>query len=111
MDFEKDIKKKIIQSDFSKNNGRIIRTVNLLSGKYINLHTAFMALEEYMDMGKFKSSIDYLYRSCYIEIRVENTKKIISDMDRYTLKEMEMTLTQKGIKIAMGYIEDEAVEI
>ena len=30
MNFEEDVKKKILQSDFAKNNGRILRTVNIL---------------------------------------------------------------------------------
>lgn len=111
MEFEKEIKKKIIRSDFAKNNGRIIRTINILSGKFINLDSVNNVLKEYMNLGDFKVCIDYLYKSFYIEVRNAVNKSAVSDFDKYVFRELEATLTQKGIKLAMGYIEDEAVEI
>lgn len=111
MNFENDIRKKIEQSDFAKNNGRILRTINILSGKFVNVSSVCDALYEYMNIGEFDESLIYLYKSCYIELRTEYTHKIIDDFEKYSYKEMEVSLTQKGIKLARGFITDEAVEI
>ncbi|MGP1599366.1 hypothetical protein [Peptoanaerobacter stomatis] len=111
MNFENDIRRKIEQSDFAKNNGRLIRTINILSGKFINVDSVCDALNEYMNIGEFDESLIYLYKSCYIEIRTKHTHKIIDDFEKYSYSELEVSLTHKGIKVAKGFIVDEAVEI
>jgi len=111
MNFEEDVRKKILQSDFAKNNGRILRTVNILSGKYINVDSICDALEEVMTVGEFDESLVYLHKGCYIEIRNKYNQHIILDMTKETYKDIEVCLTQKGIKLARGFIVDEAVEI
>jgi len=98
MNFEEDVKKKILQSDFAKNNGRILRTVNILS-------------EDVMTVGEFDESLVYLHKGCYIEIRNKYNQNVLLDMTKETYKDIEVCLTQKGIKLARGFINDEAVEI
>lgn len=111
MNFEEDVKKKILQSDFAKNNGRILRTVNILSGKYINVDSVCDALDNVMSIGEFDESLVYLHKGCYIEMRNKYNQHIITDMTKETYKDIEVCLTQKGIKLARGFITDEAVEI
>lgn len=111
MSFENEVKKKLMQNDFAKNNGRIIRTVNVMGGKFVNAHSVCEALGSYMNLCEFDESFIYLHKSCYIEIRLKNGGKIIDDFGKYAYSDVEVALTQKGIKIARGFIVDEAVDI
>lgn len=111
MAFENDIRKKIEQSDFAKNNGRVLRTINILSGKFINVDSVCDALKDNMSIGEFDECLIYLYKGVYVEVREIYTHRIINDFAKYSYKEMEVSLTQKGIKLARGFITDEAVEI
>ncbi|EJU21162.1 hypothetical protein HMPREF1143_1990 [Peptoanaerobacter stomatis] len=111
MAFENEIRKKIEQSDFAKNNGRVIRTINVLSGKFINVDSVCDALNNVMSIGEFDECLIYLYKGVYIEVREAATQRIVDDFAKYVYSELEVTLTQKGIKLARGFITDEAVEI
>lgn len=106
---EKEIRQKIIAGAFAQNNGRIIRTVNVLKGKWINLETVQVALSE-MDEAEFEQSLIYLHRSDYVKIRNEHTKKC-TEAEKAVYKECEVTLTKKGIDLAMYYIADPAVKV
>ena len=111
MDFEKQIRQKLYQEEFKENNGRVIRTINILQGHYINLHSLKEALSEYMNIAEFDESIVYLHKSCYVEIRAKWSKKVVIDINEYSYKELEVCFTQKGIKLLRGFITDEAVEV
>ena len=111
MNFENEIRKKLEQENFSKNNGRIVRTINVLSGKFISLDAVCSALMEYMNEGEFEQGIIYLHKACYIEIRMKYTHKILDDFEKHSYSELECSLTQKGIKLARGFVEDEAVDM
>lgn len=111
MSFENDIKKKLEQSDFAKNNGRIIRTINIMHGKFVNVDSVCSALEEYMNIGEFDECLIYLHKSCYVEIREKYVNTVIADYSKYSYSEIEVALTQKGIKLARGFVADEAVEV
>lgn len=109
-EFEKEMRKKILQGNFAKNNGRILRAINVLTGKFINLELIKDAVGEYMDSGEFFESIEYLYKSFYIEVKTKGGKTI-DEIYKYPTDYLEVCLNQKGIKLAKGFITDEAVEI
>lgn len=111
MVFENDIRKKIEQSDFAKNNGRVLRTINILSGKFINVDSVSDALADNMSIGEFDECLLYLHKGVYVEVRDTYTHRIIDDFAKHSYKDMEAALTQKGIKLARGFITDEAVDI
>lgn len=111
MNFEEKVKQKLFQEDFKENNGKVLRTINILRGNYINLNSVKEALSEYMNAAEFEESLIYLHKSCYIEIRKQNTKAIILDINECSYKELEVCFTQKGIKLLRGFISDEAVEV
>ena len=106
---EKEIRQKIVAGEFGQNNGRLIRTINVLKGKWINLETVQIALEE-MDETEFEQSLIYLHRSDYIKIRNESTKKC-TEAEKAVYRDCEVTLTKKGIDLAMYYISDPAVKV
>lgn len=95
---------------FSKTNGRILRTINMLEGEYTNLDIVFSVLSNTIRIDEFHRSIVYLQKAGYLEIRSEETKELISSED-ISNKYCEATLTASGIRLAMGFAKDEAVEM
>ena len=39
------------------------------------------------------------------------THKILDDFEKHSYSELECSLTQKGINLARGFVEDEAVDM
>lgn len=109
MDNKTELKRRIEAGEFADNNGRIIRTINVLRGKWINLTVAQSALPE-IDEGDFEQSLIYLERSEYIKIRDMVTKKCV-EVDSANYNACEVTLTKKGIDLALYYIVDPAVRV
>ena len=105
----KEIKKRIMAGEFAANNGKIIRTINILDGDYIDLSTIKMA-QPTIDTYALNQSITYLEREGYIKIRDANTKDSIS-AELTKIRAAEAVLTAKGIRLAMGYETDKAVDI
>lgn len=106
---ETEIRKRIESGSFAANNGRIVRTVNVLKGKWVSLHVVKEALTE-ISGSDFDESLIYLDRADYIEIRSIHTRRITRAEDA-VLEESEITLSHKGIKLANYYIQDEAVRV
>lgn len=104
-----DIKRQIIAGEFAENNGRIIRTINILEGEYVGLDVVKRALTA-INPADFQKSVVYLQRAGYIEIRDEFSKEMIT-AEKAKVVDAEATLTASGIKLALGFIKDEAVEI
>lgn len=101
--------KKMRAARFIKNNGKVIRTINLLRTKYEKLSEVKYALDDITD-SDYLDCINYLSESGYIKLRhIKNKQSAeISDVD-YT--ELESKLTQKGISLLSGKLFDELVEV
>lgn len=101
--------KKIRASRFVKNNGAVIRAVNLLRIKFVNLSDVKYALED-IEEADYLDSINYLSESEYISLRNIKTKQPaqISDVD---YDKLEAKLTAKGIRLLAGNIFDDMVEV
>ncbi len=99
----------IIAGNFAKNNGRVIRNINVLKGKWINLSVVEDTLTG-LKSGEIQESLQYLQQSEYIDVRhcVSHSKIDISEC---CYKELETRLSAKGIKLAMGFIDDDAVQV
>ncbi len=101
--------KKIRAARFVKNNGAVIRAINLLRYKYEQLSDVRYALDDIED-ADYLDSINYLSESGYISLRHTKNKQPanIADVDYV---ELEAKLTAKGIKLLAGRIFDEMVEV
>lgn len=101
--------KKIRATRFIKNNGVVIRTINLLRYKYEKLSEVRYALDDIED-ADYLDSINYLSENGYISLRHIKTKQPaeIADVD---YNELEAKLTAKGIKLLAGNIFDDLVEV
>lgn len=108
MEYEKEMKRRLEVGDFARNNGRILRTVNILRGKWINLATVQEALERDMNVGDFENSIIYLEKSGYVEVR-DTTSKTIIEVGTASYSHAEVTLTKEGMDVALYFKKDEAV--
>ena len=73
MNFEDKIKRDIQTAEFAENNGRIIRTVNVLRGKWIRLSSVRDVLDD-INLADLEQSLIYLERSEYIAVRDIETK-------------------------------------
>lgn len=94
---------------FIKNNGRVLRTINLWRYKYEKLEEVKYALED-MPENEYLDSLNYLSEAGYIQIRRVTSKQIaeIADVDYVHL---EAKLTEKGIRLLAGKLEDDLIEV
>ena len=94
---------------FIKNNGRVLRTINLLRYKYEKLEEVKYALED-MPENEYLDSLNYLSEAGYIQMRRVTSKQIaeIADVDYIQL---ETKLTEKGIRLLAGKLQDDLIEV
>lgn len=109
MDSQAQIRRRIEAGEFADNNGRLIRTINVLKGKWIKLSVVQSALTE-IEEGDLEQSLIYLERAEYIKVRDDVTKKSL-EVDSADYNNSEVTLTKKGIDLALYYISDPAVRV
>ncbi len=104
-----DINEKIKRGRFVKNNGRILRAINMLRTQYVSLSDLYMGIASDVKESEYTDSINYLTEIEFIKIRHKETKlptTLADDM----LSDLEAKLTAKGIKFLAGKINDECVE-
>ncbi|MEG0491445.1 MAG: type VI secretion protein [Hydrogenoanaerobacterium sp.] len=101
--------KKMRAARFIENNGRVLRTINILRHKYEQLKDIRFALDDLEEAG-FLDCINFLTEAGYIKLRSVASKacSAIEDAD-YTL--LEAKLTEKGIRLLSGQLADDMVEI
>lgn len=109
MNFEDKVKRDIQTAEFAENNGRILRTVNVLRGKWIRLSSVRDVLDD-INLADLEQSLIYLERSEYISVRDIETK-IPVEVEHANYLESEVSLTKKGIDVALYFIKDVAVKV
>ena len=109
MNFEDKVKRDIQTAEFAENNGRILRTVNVLRGKWIRLSSVRDVMDD-INLADLEQSLIYLERSEYIAVRDIETK-IPVEVEQADYSESEVSLTKKGIDVALYFIKDAAVKV
>ena len=94
---------------FAKNNGLVLRTINILRIGYQKLEDVFFALSEVKE-HEFLDSVNYLFLSEYILLRDIKSKQP-KDIADVPYEKLEAKLSTKGIKLLEGEIEDNSVEV
>lgn len=109
MNEEKAVSDKIRARKFIKNNGRVLRTINMLRYKFERLSEVQYALDDIPE-NEYADSLNYLCEEEYIQLRNVKSKQeaTLADNDIDTL---EAKLTSKGIKLLAGKLFDELVEV
>ena len=100
---------KIKARRFVENNGQVLRTINILRVGYEKLTDVKYALSDISEHD-FLDSINYLFLSEYIMLRKIKSKEP-SDIADVQYEELEAKLSQKGIKLLEGKINDNSVEV
>jgi len=100
---------KIKAGRFIKNNGKVLRTINILRYKYAKITDTQYALDDMPD-NEFLDSVNYLTESGYIQLREvsSHTPATLADCEA---EQLEAKLTDKGIKLLAGRLKDELVDV
>lgn len=101
--------KKMKAARFIENNGRVLRTINILRHQYEQLKDIKFALDS-LEESKYLDCINFLSEAGYIKLRTVAGKMpaAIEDTD-YT--QLEAKLTEKGIRLLSGHLVDEMVDV
>lgn len=97
------------QGAFRRNNGLVLRTVNILRSKYVRLADCAYALED-MAESDFTDCINFLFRAGYIDLRTVGGHRPANVAD-FDLAELEAAVSAQGIRLLNGDITDAVVEM
>lgn len=104
-------KQRLKAGNFVRNNGRVLRTINILRHKYNKLSGIQSVLEEDgISEDEFLDAVNFLALEDYIHLRDVATKNDASLAD-CQYETMEARLTGKGIRLLAGGIEDTMIEV
>ena len=97
--------------NFVSNNGRVLRTINILRHQYNKLSGIQNVLEEDgVTEDEFLDSVNFLALEGYIHLREVSSKHDASLADK-AYQTLEAKLTGKGIRLLAGCIEDNMIEV
>lgn len=102
------IMKKARAANFIENNGKVLRGINMIRIDFNKLSSIRTALG--IDADEFADSVNYLIEANFIRIRHCDTHKPVELAD-YGMDEIEGKLTQKGIQLLAGAIEDPCITV
>lgn len=102
------IMKKARAANFIENNGKVLRGINMIRIDFNKLSSIRTALG--IDDDEFADSVNYLIEANFIRIRHCDTHKPVELAD-YGMDEIEGKLTQKGIQLLAGAIEDPCITV
>lgn len=97
---------------FVANNGRVLRTINILRTRYNRLTGVQTVLEDQGVMeDEFADSINFLSMEEYIQLRRVGDRTEVRDLADDDWRMLEAKLTPKGIRLLAGGICDEMIEV
>lgn len=98
-------------ASFPHNNGKVLRTVNILRLKYNKLTGVQNVLEDDgIAEDEFLDSVNFLVEEGFIHLRLISSKvdATLADSD---YKVLEAKLTGKGIRLLAGGCSDDMIEV
>lgn len=106
----KEMQERIRQKKFFRNNGIVLKGINLLREKYVQLSELKYALEPTITEQELRDSVNYLSESGYINMRNIRSKQTttLADCDFYVI---EAKVSAEGIKIIACVKADECIEV
>ena len=107
---QEDFRQKVKARRFIKNNGLVLRTINILRVGYEKLEDILFAIGDDVEEHEFLDSINYLFLSEYILLRHVKTKAP-ADIADIPYNQIEAKLSVRGIKLLDGTLEDNSVEV
>lgn len=106
----KEMQERIRQKKFFRNNGVVLKGINLLREKYVRLTELKYALEPTLMEQELRDSINYLSESGYINMRNIRSKQstTLADCD---FDDIEAKVSADGIKIIACVKTDECIDV
>lgn len=105
-------KSELRAGNFIHNNGRVLRTINILRTKYNKLTGVERVLQDDgISEDEFLDSVNFLTDEEYIKLRLISSKDEVSDIADNDYRTLEAKLTAKGIRLLAGGIEDNMIEV
>ena len=98
--------------DFVRNNGIVIRRINLLRTSFIKLQNVWDVVRgDGMESREFLDSVNYLQQEGYIKLRTIKGKieTMLADAKEYT--DLEALVSARGIRLLSGHLQDELVDV
>ena len=101
---------RIHQKKFFRNNGIVLKGINLLRTKYVRLSELRYALEPTLTEAELRDSVNYLSESGYINLRSVRSKQstTLADCD---FDEIEAKVSADGIKVIACVKIDECIDV
>lgn len=110
MDAEQ-IKKKMRAGAFVENNGKVLRTINILRIKYVKLADVKYAHED-MPEHDLVDAINYLHGAGYITLRTIDThKEATTGLADYDYEHLEGKVTPQGVALLAFRTEDPLIKV
>lgn len=96
---------KIRQDRFIRNNGRVLRGINVLRTQFVNLYDLKSGLPSDISIAEYCDCINYLQKIEYIDVRHKDShiETSLADTD---LEYLEAMLSGNGIKFLAGKLND-----
>ncbi len=101
--------RKMRASEFAANNGRVLRTINILRHRYERLSGVGAALDEISEVD-FLDCINFLSDEGYIVLRNVYSHQTVELADAEDYRDLEAKVTAKGIRLLGGEIIDKMVQ-
>lgn len=106
---ENEIIKKMRSDKFVKNNGIVLRTINIGRTSYNRLSQLRRALEPDISKEEFCDCINYLSGAKMIDLRRCDNKKA-ADIADDCIDDVEAKVSVQGIRLLAGKISDPCIE-
>lgn len=106
----KEMTERIRQKKFFRNNGIVLKGINLLRTQYVSLSELKYALEPSVTESELRDCVNYLSESGYIKMRNIRSKlhTTLADCD---FEDIEAKVSADGIKIIACVRTDECIEV
>ncbi len=107
---EEKLKEQARKNGFRRNNGAVLRAVNIIRTDYVQLDTVLSALQPKIGRADIADSINYLTEAGYIKLRVIGTDRqsTLADSD---FDELEAKLSARGIQLINGAVSDPCIDL
>lgn len=109
MEFE-EMQNRIRQKKIFRNNGMVLKGINLLRTKYVTLTELKYALEPTITETELRDSVNYLSESGYINMRNIHDKQSTTLAD-CNFEDIEAKVSADGIKIIACVKSDECIDV
>ncbi len=106
----KEMAERIRQKKFFRNNGMVLKGINMLHTKYVRLADLRYALEPSLSESEIMDSINYLSESSYIKTRNYHTKQV-ADLADCSFDDLEAKVSSDGIKIIACVKADDCIDV